>query len=82
LAGITSTYPGFRGRVTDWFRAQGDEFPWLETEYYLCGGGSMIDEVKQILAAKGVFKESIHQEVYYKEPKPAVPTPAAAPAST
>ncbi len=59
---------GFRGRVTDYFRAQGDDFPWLETEYYLCGAGPMIDEIKQILAGRGVLKESIHQEVYYKTP--------------
>lgn len=75
----TGQWKGFSGRVTDWFRAQGDSFPWLETEYYLCGGGAMIDEIKAILTAKGVSKESLHQEIYYKAPKepaPASPTPA------
>jgi ferredoxin-NADP reductase len=69
-------WTGFRGRVTDWLRAQQD-FPWVETEYYLCGSGAMIDEVKQILAERGVAKECVHQEVYYKPPK----APAAAPAA-
>lgn len=59
---------GFRGRVTDYLREKGDDYPWLETEYYLCGAGAMIDEVKQLLASRGVNKESIHQEVYYKIP--------------
>jgi ferredoxin-NADP reductase len=58
-------YMGFRGRVTDWLRQQGSDFPWLETEFYLCGNGAMITEVKALLAEKGVQKESIHQEKYY-----------------
>ena len=66
----TSNYSGFRGRVTDYLRTLGDEYPWTETEYYLCGGSAMIDEVKVILTARGVEKTAIHQEVYYKEPKP------------
>ena len=64
----TPEWKGFRGRVTDYLRSLKD-YPWLETDYYLCGGGAMIDEVKLILAGKGVVKESMHQEVYYKEPK-------------
>jgi len=62
---LAPTYSGFRGRVTDWLRAQGADFPWGETEYYLCGNGAMITEVKALLAEKGVQKESIHQEKYY-----------------
>jgi sulfite reductase alpha subunit-like flavoprotein len=57
---------GFRGRVTDYLRNVGSDFPWLETEFYLCGHGGMITEVKSLLAAKGVSKESVHQEIYYK----------------
>jgi len=60
---------GFKGRVTDYLRSLGRDFPWLETDYYLCGGGAMIDEVKQILSGHGVEKDHIHQEVYYKQPK-------------
>jgi NAD(P)H-flavin reductase len=58
-------WSGFKGRVTDYLRALGNDFPWKKTEYYLCGNGSMITEVKAILAEKGVDKESIHQEKYY-----------------
>lgn len=65
----TGEWKGFCGRVTDYLRSLGEDYPWLETDYYLCGGGAMIDEVKQLLKDKGVTKESIHQEVYYKQPK-------------
>lgn len=71
------TWNGFKGRVTDWLRAQGDAFPWLETEFYMCGNGAMIDEVKALLLAKGVQKTSIHQEIYYKTPKDAAATTTA-----
>ncbi|MGZ3698262.1 MAG: ferredoxin--NADP reductase, partial [Bdellovibrionota bacterium] len=39
-------WDGFRGRVTDYLRSLGDDHPWKETEYYLCGSGPMITEVK------------------------------------
>lgn len=58
-------YKGFVGRVTDWLRAQGMDFPWHQTEFYMCGSGPMITEVKSILHEKGVQKDSIHQEKYY-----------------
>jgi ferredoxin-NADP reductase len=58
-------YDGFIGRVTDWLRARPADFPWHQTEFYLCGSGPMITEVKTILHDKGVVKESIHQEKYY-----------------
>lgn len=61
---------GFRGRVTDYLRTLGPDFPWTETEYYLCGAGQMIDEVRVILTEKGVDKESIHREIYFKQAKP------------
>jgi CDP-4-dehydro-6-deoxyglucose reductase len=70
VSGKTSeSYQGFKGRVTDYLRSLGKDYPWLETDYYLCGAGAMIDEVKKILAEQGVQKDSIHQEIYYKEPK-------------
>ena len=62
-------WKGFKGRVTDYLRSLGSDFPWLETDYYLCGNGAMIDETKLLLADKGVTKEMIHQEIYYKPPK-------------
>ncbi len=55
------------GRVTDYL--QKTEAAWLETDFYLCGNGAMIDEVKQALKARGVLKDSIHQEIYFK-PEP------------
>lgn len=63
-------WSGFTGRVTDYMRTLKD-FAWKDFDYYLCGGGAMINEVKAILTEQGVDKEQIHQEVYYKEPKPA-----------
>jgi ferredoxin-NADP reductase len=62
---------GFKGRVTDYLRTLGDDYPWTQTQYYLCGNGAMIEEVKRLLADKGVSKDSVHVEVYYKPPKPA-----------
>jgi CDP-4-dehydro-6-deoxyglucose reductase len=62
---------GFKGRVTDYLRSLGDAYPWTQTDYYLCGNGAMIEEVKRLLADRGVDKTSIHQEVYYKPPKEA-----------
>lgn len=57
---------GYKGRVTQYLSQAGNDFPWLETEYYLCGHGGMIQEIKLFLAEKGVAKASVHQEVYYK----------------
>jgi ferredoxin-NADP reductase len=54
----------FRGRVTDALR-HFTEIQFLETDFYLCGAGEMISEIKEILSAKGVTKEAIHQEKYY-----------------
>ncbi len=60
---------GYRGRVTDYLKTLGSDFPWTETEYYLCGAGQMIDEVRAILTERGVDKESIHREIYFKQAK-------------
>jgi len=70
LSRCNDEVPGcHKGRVTDWLRGNTVSIHWHETEFYLCGNGAMIDEVKQILAGHGVEKHNIHQEVYYK-PKP------------
>jgi ferredoxin-NADP reductase len=58
-------WDGFKGRVTDYLRGLGSDFPWLETEFYLCGSGPMITEMKTLLGEKGVQKEHIHVEKYY-----------------
>ncbi len=65
----TVGWPGFKGRVTDWLRENSGTLDWKNTDFYLCGNGAMIDEVKQILTAHSVEKTSIHQEIYFK-PKP------------
>jgi len=56
---------GYKGRITEYVKSNEMPFPWLETEYYLCGNGEMIKQVREILSEKGVPKESIHQEKYY-----------------
>ena len=69
-------WDGFKGRVTDYLRREADSkgMDWLNTDYYLCGSSMMIDEVKQILAERGVQKDAIHQEVYYKTPSIMAPS--------
>jgi NAD(P)H-flavin reductase len=58
-------WTGFKGRVTDYMRGLPPDFPWAETDYYLCGNGDMITEIKALLQERGVQKEAIHQEKYY-----------------
>jgi NAD(P)H-flavin reductase len=66
LSKAKEEFDGFKGRVTDWMRHHQDKIHWKETDFYICGNGAMIDEVKRILADHHVEKTSIHQEVYYK----------------
>jgi NAD(P)H-flavin reductase len=68
----SAQWRGFKGRVTDYLRSLGsnslassDSWDWINTEFYLCGNGSMITEVKAFLAEKNVPKEAIHLEKYY-----------------
>lgn len=57
-------YPFFKGRVTDAIRKVSADFPWKETDYYLCGSASMISEVIEILLQKGVSASSIYSEAF------------------
>ncbi len=58
-------WKGFKGRVTDYLRNLTD-LDFTNTEFYLCGSGDMIREVKSILIeSKSVAKENIHQEIYF-----------------
>ncbi len=66
LSRPTGNWSGFKGRVTDWLRQNSNAIDWKNTDFYLCGNGAMIDEVKQILTTNEVDKSAIHQEVYYK----------------
>lgn len=55
-----------KGRVTEWLALNSSRIVWNETDFYLCGNGSMIDEVKTLLKAQGVTKDAIFQEIYFK----------------
>lgn len=60
-------WKGYKGRVTHYLESLGDTFPWMETDFYLCGNGAMIEEMKKFLMqGKGVPKEALFQEVYYR----------------
>jgi NAD(P)H-flavin reductase len=62
----TLNWKGFKGRVTDYLRSLPASCSWKNTDYYLCGNGQMIEEVKDFLLKNAVLKTDIHQEVYYK----------------
>jgi ferredoxin-NADP reductase len=57
-------YPFLQGRVTDALKKVSADFPWKETDYYLCGNGTMISEIIEILLQKGVHPSSIHSEAF------------------
>lgn len=59
-----NSWAGLKGRVTHYMRDLTD-FDFVNSEFYLCGNGDMIREMKTILAGKNVPKECIHQEIYY-----------------
>ena len=59
-------WSGYRGRVTDYLKTHGISTAWDQTDFYLCGHGGMIQEVKNYLFAQGVQKSAVFQEVYYK----------------
>jgi ferredoxin-NADP reductase len=54
------------GRVTDYLFQNEGQIRWGHSDFYLCGNGAMIDEVKHWLKSKGVTKDAIHQEIYFK----------------
>lgn len=72
LSRVDQCAPGhFKGRVTQYLYEHAKQIAWHETDFYLCGNGAMIDEVKKLLKDKGVGKEAIYQEIYFKPPKTA-----------
>jgi ferredoxin-NADP reductase/ferredoxin len=56
---------GLRGRVTDLIRDQVSPEEASHTDVYLCGGRSMIEDVKQLLIHKGMSLEHMHHENFY-----------------
>jgi ferredoxin-NADP reductase len=57
------SWKGFRGRVSGFLRD--NHVTWDSADYYLCGNGAMIKEIKELLQEKGVDKSKIHQEIYF-----------------
>lgn len=57
----------FSGRVTAALQSETLSVDWMNSDFYLCGGSAMIDEVKKIALGNGTPKEHIFQEIYYKE---------------
>lgn len=55
--------PYFVGRVTHYLEQHGAAFS-ADTDFYICGSGSMIDDVKNMLLAQGRDKEHIFFEKY------------------
>lgn len=58
-------YKGFKGRVTDYLASLPATWAWSTTDFYLCGNGVMVSDVRQILSARGVKDSAIYQEVYF-----------------
>lgn len=61
----TEGWQGFKGRVTHYLSELPNNFDWSLADYYLCGSGDMIKEVKTFLTHRGVSKENIYQEIYF-----------------
>src|SRR5205823_6638853 len=75
LSQPTDQWKGFRGRVTDYLRSLPSDWPWHTTDFYLCGNGEMLDEVRKILlGGRGVDPRSVHLEAYFA---PGLATPVA-----
>jgi ferredoxin--NADP+ reductase len=53
----------FKGRITE-FISNGIDLP-PDFKYYLCGGGMMVVEVRDMLIEKGVPFENILSEIYF-----------------
>ena len=56
----------FPGRVTDFLKTLPSEWPWARTDFYLCGNGKMVEEVRDFLVQeRGVNLKHIFLEIYY-----------------
>lgn len=57
----------FKGRVTDYLKSLPADSGWHTTDFYLCGNGTMIGDVVEILkGGHGVNDAQIHQEQYFE----------------
>ncbi len=59
------SWQGFKGRVTHFLKELPYNHDWSLADYYLCGNGAMITEVKEFLMSKGVPKDQVFQEIYF-----------------
>ncbi len=62
LSQPSPAWTGRRGRVTD---ALANDYPAPAERFYLCGNPAMIDEVRDILRARGVERQRVHSEKYF-----------------
>ncbi|MBY0470561.1 hypothetical protein K2X30_05280 [bacterium] len=62
-------WTGFNGRVTDYLKTLPRDWPWHQTDFYICGNGEMITEVHKILTGgHGIAESSIHKEAFFTNP--------------
>ncbi len=75
------SYTGFKGRVTDYLKSLPSDWGWYSTDFYLCGNGDMVGEVRRFLkGSRGVPDAHIHQEVYFVVPDRLGQAPGVTPA--
>jgi len=68
----SESWAGFRGRVTDYLRQLPVQWKWNHCDFYLCGNGEMIEEVKRILIEeRGVSPRAIYGEAFSVKKKSA-----------
>jgi len=75
-AGVATTYalsraeeklefPFYKGRVTDVLRNLKPDFPWANTDFYMCGNGEMIrDAIRILQSGHGVKDDAIVAEAF------------------
>lgn len=62
-------WSGYTGRVTNYLSSLPSETPWHTTDFYLCGGAAMVNDVRQILmGAHGVKESAIYSETFSSPP--------------
>ncbi len=61
---------GFKGRVTDYLRSLPTEWPWNETDFYICGNPQMVVDVQRILQTeRNVANPAVVKEIYWESAK-------------
>ena len=61
----------FRGRVTDFLKSLPEDWPWQETDFYLCGNGFMVRDVRTYLTnVRHVNPRAVRAEAYFSTHAP------------